>query len=52
MSGPQHIAWFEISQRALGNEKLMDLSVLVAPNDENQFQDVRDSLIEMSRRKS
>jgi hypothetical protein len=51
MSGPQHIAWFEISQRALGNEKLIDLSILVAPNEQNQFLDVRDTLIEMSRRK-
>ena len=49
MSGPQHIAWFETAQRELGLAKLMDLQVLVAPNDESTFNDVRDRLVEMAR---
>jgi hypothetical protein len=49
MSGPQHIAWFETAKREIAGEKLRDLEVLIAPNEERQFYGVRDRLIEMNR---
>ena len=49
MSGPQHIAWYETAQEEIGLKKLLDLTVLVAPNEKDQFERVRDSLVAMSR---
>jgi hypothetical protein len=51
MSGPQHIAWYETHLQETGLKKLLDLQVLVAPNDESQFYELRDRLVEMSKNK-
>jgi hypothetical protein len=48
MSGPQHIAWYETAIQETGLKKLLDLQVLVAPNEQNQFERVRDMLVEMA----
>lgn len=48
MSGPQHIAWYETALRETGRQKLLDLQVLVAPNDKDNYAAVRDMLMEMS----
>lgn len=49
MSGPQHIAWYETALQETGLQKLLDLQVTVAPNEEQQFYRIRDSLLAMAK---
>lgn len=48
MSGPQILDWYETARQETGLAKLMDLQVLVAPNEKEQFERVQQALIDMA----